>query len=245
MGNAGNARIPVDHVIAETAAFPLASEASLRLRPTGLDAELSGTTRDLWREAESRLLGSFPAFSVDEAVAVRDLVWFGGRSGMRIGLPEYLRRVAGLYLLKVGDSAVPTLPVSSENAAPEARHSPGRGHVGPGGGCHSHCLRTSCWLPSTLGRFAAASRSSHLRWSRNPPGRELRRNTPAHRGRVRLPLAVGLCPARDRRKRQSPGRLSEPRRGVEGGARSWGSADPSPDRSPCPGFVSRPRALTR
>ena len=105
MGNAGNARIPVDHVIAETAAFPLASEASLRLRPTGLDAELSGTTRDLWREAESRLLGSFPAFSVDEAVAVRDLVWFGGRSGMRIGLPEYLRRVAGLYLLKVGDSA--------------------------------------------------------------------------------------------------------------------------------------------
>ena len=44
----------------------------------------------------------------------------------------------------------------------------------------------------------------------DPPGRELRRNTPAHRGRVRLPLAVGLCPARDRRKRQSPGRLRSP-----------------------------------
>jgi len=125
MGIARNAQIPIDHVIAETAAFPLASEASLRLRPTGLDAELSGTTRDLWREAESRLLGSFPAFSVDEAVAVRDLVWFGGRSGMRFGLPEYLRRVAGLYLSKVGDAAVPTTPGNSENGAQDASNTPG------------------------------------------------------------------------------------------------------------------------
>ncbi len=110
MGTARTAQIPVDHVVAEVAAFPLASETALRLALTELHAELSKGTRELWREAETRLLSAFPAFSIDEAVALRDLTWFGGRTSAAVGLPEYLRRIAGLYLARRGDAAVPALP---------------------------------------------------------------------------------------------------------------------------------------
>lgn len=92
------AALPIDHLVAEMAAFPLASEAALQLRIVALDPALSGPTGDLWREAERRVLGSFPAFSVDEAIAIRDRIWFTDRSFGAVPLHSYLRRLAGHFL---------------------------------------------------------------------------------------------------------------------------------------------------
>jgi hypothetical protein len=77
------AGIPIDHAVAELAAFPLASEAAFEIGVTHLDPLLqeqrpSGkATQQLWRQAERHFLGGFPAFSVEEAVAIRDRLWFG------------------------------------------------------------------------------------------------------------------------------------------------------------------------
>src|SRR5437870_326965 len=62
--------IPIDHLIAEVAAFPFGSERSLELGVHQLDPRLqaSGTQR-LWRAAEGLLLAAFPAFSVEEVVS--------------------------------------------------------------------------------------------------------------------------------------------------------------------------------
>jgi hypothetical protein len=101
--------IPVDHLIAETAAFPLASEESLRRAVTALDGSLGGDTGELWRAAEGVLVGHFPGFSVDEAVAVRDRTWFGQERG-RVPLHQLLRRLATEALEVAGCRAVPRLP---------------------------------------------------------------------------------------------------------------------------------------
>src|SRR5262245_44935854 len=102
------AGIPLDHVAAELAAFPLVSEAALALAPVTLDPDLGGTTARLWREAENALLGSFPAFSIDEIVALRVRLWFA-EPGPR-PLHRYVRRIAQWYLQVDGPVAVPRLP---------------------------------------------------------------------------------------------------------------------------------------
>jgi hypothetical protein len=101
--------IPVDHLIAETAAFPLAGEMALRRAVTALDGSMNGDTGDLWRAAEGALVGHFPGYSVDEAVAVRDRVWFGQQRG-RVPLHQLLRRLAAEALECAGCRAVPRLP---------------------------------------------------------------------------------------------------------------------------------------
>ncbi len=105
-------QIPIDHVVAEVAAFPLASEAALRCRTTELERGDQGSAGRLWRETERHVLGHFPSFSVDEMVAVRDRVWFGERRRTNQPLPlvRYLRTVARLYLRREGDRVVPQLP---------------------------------------------------------------------------------------------------------------------------------------
>lgn len=92
-----SAQTPIEHLLAEMIAFPLASEAAFRLGLTDLHPLPSqnqraetGTstvhvqtsssnhrTARLWREAERELLTSTPAFSIDELVSLRDRVWFG------------------------------------------------------------------------------------------------------------------------------------------------------------------------
>src|SRR5215813_3764286 len=118
--------VPIDHIIAELAAFPLAAEATLRLRCVRLDPALQDTTASLWRQAENHLLGSYPGFSVDELVAMRDRIWFNDplevrrhtRQGVptaypadgKIPLQQYLRGLAHGHLEVHGDLAVPRLP---------------------------------------------------------------------------------------------------------------------------------------
>ena len=64
------AGIPVEHVTAELAAFPLASEAALEIAPTALSPDVETKTARLWRAAETEILRSCPAFSV-AAVSVK------------------------------------------------------------------------------------------------------------------------------------------------------------------------------
>src|SRR5262249_50830991 len=106
------AGIPIDHVVAEVAAFPLTAEKALHLALTEFDARLRAgeDTWRLWRAAEEQMLGSSPAFSVEEAVTIRDKVWFGNHLTDRVPLADFLRRLAGLFLAVRGDHAVPALP---------------------------------------------------------------------------------------------------------------------------------------
>jgi adenosine/AMP deaminase-like protein len=104
------AGIPIEHVIAEIAAFPIASLASFELRPAALDPRLDATTAALWRRAEATLVAGFPSFSLDEVAALRDRVWFADGSDAPVALHAYLRSLAAGFLRNAGADAVPCLP---------------------------------------------------------------------------------------------------------------------------------------
>ena len=102
--------IPIDHLIAEVAAFPLVSEASFELGLHALDPRMRDPkTQRLWRAAEGLLLAAFPAFSVEEVVAVRDRSWFSLGSDSTLPLDRYLRELAGMFLVARGGVLRPTL----------------------------------------------------------------------------------------------------------------------------------------
>jgi len=106
------ANIPLDHVVAEVAAFPLASETALELGLTSLDANLPPTsdTARLWRRAEKQVLSECAAFSVDEVVAIRDKVWFADNANRtQVPLHVYLGNLSCKFLEARGSVAVPHL----------------------------------------------------------------------------------------------------------------------------------------
>ncbi len=117
MTTARLAALPIDYLLAEMAVLPLASEAALRLCITQLDPKLSDNTARLWREAERQMLGCFPAFSVDEVVAIRDYFWFGFRwqDDQKIPLCNYLPWLAAQFLEMRGHTVTPTLPKERNN----------------------------------------------------------------------------------------------------------------------------------
>jgi hypothetical protein len=118
MNAARLAALPIDHVLAEMAVLPLASEAALRLCVTGLDPFLEQQKMEsLWREAEHQVLGYFPSFSVDEAVAIRDYFWFAGNPQQKTPLHCYLPWLAGQYLENSGPVARPSLPGNTSKLA--------------------------------------------------------------------------------------------------------------------------------
>jgi hypothetical protein len=101
------ATIPFEHVEAELAAFPFASEASFQLRISSLDPLVNERGNDkLWRAAEKYVLNTLPSVPPDEAVAIRDKLWFDSPKlnqtvhtfNKSIPLHEYLRRLASSYL---------------------------------------------------------------------------------------------------------------------------------------------------
>jgi hypothetical protein len=114
--------IPFDHVVAQVAAFPFASEAAFGWGGTTLYGNMFlDDTGKLWRKAEERILGGFPGFSVDEAVAIRDKLWFFGGQD-RVSLRAYLVHLASLFLDVRGSVAVPqsVRDPSLQNAVTEA-----------------------------------------------------------------------------------------------------------------------------
>src|SRR5438128_6905174 len=121
------ATIPFEHVEAELAAFPLASEASFQLGTPSLDPLISRNDQ-LWRAAEKHILDTLPSVPPDEAVVIRDKVWFDSsnltqRISGPVPLLRYIRRLARSYLNKSGRPVEPTTfeNDSSGVAAPEAR----------------------------------------------------------------------------------------------------------------------------
>jgi len=121
------ATIPFEHVEAELAAFPFASEASFRLGTTSLDPLVSSNDR-LWREAEKHVLNTLPSVPPDEAVAIRDKLWFDSSNPNQtitkpVPLQEYLRRLAESYLDEHGwPSEVTASDADTRGrATPEAR----------------------------------------------------------------------------------------------------------------------------
>lgn len=95
------AAIPFEHIEAELAAFPLVSETSFRHNASTLNPLISRDDR-LWRAAEKEVIGAIPSLPLDEAVAVRDKLWFGradkSKNYETVSLARYLRSLAESYL---------------------------------------------------------------------------------------------------------------------------------------------------
>jgi hypothetical protein len=126
--------IPLEHLVSELAAFPLATEAALSAAPVRLTPLISNPwesivadggegrpesdrTGLLWREAEMQLAAQTPGLSIDELVSLRDRIWFSPLDAAdeervatsEIPLARYLRRVSRHYLRVRGPVAVPCL----------------------------------------------------------------------------------------------------------------------------------------
>lgn len=96
------ATIPFEHVEAEMAAFPIASEASFRSPLTSLDPAVSRADR-LWLDAEKVIMEALPSVHLEEAAAIRDRLWFQKTLDsypmlQPIPLVTYLRQLAESYL---------------------------------------------------------------------------------------------------------------------------------------------------
>ena len=109
-GTARTAHLPFDHLFAELAAFPLASESALAHPLTHLDPAMSAATRRLWRAAERELLAAAPGVSLDDLVALRDGSWFAEDDGSPRPLQAFLRHVALRHLEYLGAGVGPRRP---------------------------------------------------------------------------------------------------------------------------------------
>ena len=122
------AAIPFEHVEAEVAALPIASEASFRFHPVALSSSLSDKPQNrLWRAAEREILASMPSIALDEFVTIRDGVWFGapleldGRRA-KVSLVRYLHRLSEQYLDAQGRPVdMPSPPSSRVGPSPSSR----------------------------------------------------------------------------------------------------------------------------
>lgn len=123
------ATIPFEHIEAELAAFPLASETSFHLGTSSLDPLVSERGKDkLWRAAEKHVLNTLPSVPPDEAVAIRDKLWFDSANPKQsiiksVPLHEYLRRLAESYLDVHGRPVEVSTPGTDDRgrAQPQAR----------------------------------------------------------------------------------------------------------------------------
>lgn len=97
------ASIPFEHVEAELAAVPIASEASFR-SPTSVLDPIIERQKSLWQAAEKDVLASIPGFPLDEFVLIRDRLWFGPTTPdikdpmPKIPLVNYLRNLVSDYV---------------------------------------------------------------------------------------------------------------------------------------------------
>ena len=90
--------LPIDHLVAEVSAYPIATESSFRLGLIQLNGRFDDArSRQLWREAENSLLKSNPSISVDELVGIRDRIWFSNskfQDNTPIPLSSYVHGLA-------------------------------------------------------------------------------------------------------------------------------------------------------
>ena len=120
------ASIPFEHVEAELAAFPIASEASFRSSPVHLDP-VTSNQKELLRAAERDILAALPSVPLDEFVTIRDRVWFGpcpDSIGVqpRIRLVHYLCQLSEQYLDRLGRTVDRSShPIRDGGPSPRAR----------------------------------------------------------------------------------------------------------------------------
>lgn len=110
----GNPVFPIEYLVSEIVAFPLAAVQAFENPISRFDPEMTGGTGTLWRNAELHILQSVPNLSIDMALAIRDQFWFGKGDSKPYPDPKiegmlhrYVRRVAGQFLNVLGDFAVP------------------------------------------------------------------------------------------------------------------------------------------
>ena len=122
------ATIPFEHVEAEIAALPIASEASFRFHPVALSLDFAACPqKDLWRAAEREILATIPSIPLDEFVTIRDRVWFGppldlNGPRVKVSLVRYLRRLSEQYLDAQGRPVdMPSPPSSRMGPSPSSR----------------------------------------------------------------------------------------------------------------------------
>ncbi len=116
MSNVRGIEVPLEHVTAELAAFPIASDEAARLSIIEFNPDMGGETGLLWRAAETAMVRSFPSFSVDEFVALRDWLWFHRTDTRRFSMVEYLRFVSKATLGFSGNVFRPEVPPWSKDA---------------------------------------------------------------------------------------------------------------------------------
>jgi hypothetical protein len=109
-GSVRVAQLPFDHLFAELAAYPLASEAALTNPITHLDPAMGTSTAQLWRAAERDLLTAAPGVSLDDLTALRDGWWFAGAGSRPVPLQVFLRHVALRHLEHLGAGVAPRRP---------------------------------------------------------------------------------------------------------------------------------------
>lgn len=108
--------VPLEHLTAELAAFPIASDEAARLSIIEFDPGMRGETGLLWRAAETAMIRAFPSFSVDEVVALRDWLWFQRADAKRFSMVEYLRFVSNATLRFSGNVFHPEVPPWNKDA---------------------------------------------------------------------------------------------------------------------------------
>lgn len=109
--------VPLEHVTAELAAFPLASTEAARLSLIAFDTGLRGETGQLWRAAERAMVRTFPSFSIDELIVLRDWLWFNRADDKPFSMAEYLRAISNATLEFSGNVFRPKMPPWAEDAA--------------------------------------------------------------------------------------------------------------------------------
>lgn len=117
--------LPIDHLVAESAAYPFASEAALESCIVSLDPTMAnaGTAR-LWRAAEPVFLRASPGLSIDDLVSIRDRTWFPGHfSRAPIALVDVLQGLSERWRARLqdGDLQESTWRPSGESAAVSVR----------------------------------------------------------------------------------------------------------------------------
>lgn len=96
---------PLDHVIAETIAFPIASEGSFRIASANIEEPQTLGGQRLWRAAEQHLISSYPSLPLEELVMLRDRTWYCDDNHFTsINLSVYMTSCAQQYLKVLGNT---------------------------------------------------------------------------------------------------------------------------------------------
>jgi hypothetical protein len=115
--------LPVDHLIAEVTAYPLASEAAFRNAIVDIGFAEPGKVHPLWRAAERDFIAAGPNISIDEVVMLRDRVWFSDAyDNCQCELHNYLRRCASQNLAGGGVKAKPNIAEAGIDASSAESH---------------------------------------------------------------------------------------------------------------------------